>query len=68
MNNLKPVVVFVCNCNKFLTAELGDYQPEEHGPNYLSNLQLIPGQTEDMERKISELHKLHKLVDCCLFS
>ncbi|XP_063917600.1 tyrosine-protein phosphatase non-receptor type 4 isoform X1 [Zophobas morio] len=41
-------------------AELGDYQPEEHGPNYLSNLQLIPGQSEDMERKIAELHKLHK--------
>ncbi|RZC27686.1 FERM C, and/or PDZ domain containing protein, partial [Asbolus verrucosus] len=41
-------------------AELGDYQPEEHGPNYLSSLQLIPGQSEDMERKISELHKLHK--------
>ncbi|KAJ8923374.1 hypothetical protein NQ315_001932 [Exocentrus adspersus] len=41
-------------------SELGDYQPEEHGPNYLSNLQLVPGQTEDIEKKISELHKLHK--------
>lgn len=41
-------------------SELGDYQPEEHGPNYLSNMQLVPGQTEEIERKISELHKLHK--------
>ncbi|XP_011506483.1 PREDICTED: tyrosine-protein phosphatase non-receptor type 4 isoform X2 [Ceratosolen solmsi marchali] len=41
-------------------SELGDYHPEEHGPGYLSRLQLIPGQTEEMERKISELHKLHK--------
>jgi tyrosine-protein phosphatase non-receptor type 4 len=41
-------------------AEVGDYQPDEHGPNYLSNLQLIPGQSEDMEKKIAELHKLHK--------
>ncbi|XP_044253783.1 tyrosine-protein phosphatase non-receptor type 4 [Tribolium madens] len=41
-------------------AELGDYQPEEHGPNYLSTMQLIPGQCEEMERKIAELHKLHK--------
>lgn len=41
-------------------SELGDYQPEEHGSNYLSNLQLIPNQTEDLENKISELHKLHK--------
>ncbi|KRT83005.1 hypothetical protein AMK59_4108, partial [Oryctes borbonicus] len=41
-------------------SELGDYQPDEHGPNYLSHLQLMPGQTEDMERKIAEIHKLHK--------
>ncbi|XP_043281323.1 tyrosine-protein phosphatase non-receptor type 4 isoform X3 [Venturia canescens] len=41
-------------------SELGDYHPEEHGPGYLSRLQLIPGQTEEMEKKISELHKLHK--------
>ncbi|XP_076243936.1 protein tyrosine phosphatase Meg isoform X4 [Calliopsis andreniformis] len=41
-------------------SELGDYHPEEHGPGYLSRLQLIPGQTEEMEKKIAELHKLHK--------
>ncbi|XP_074030618.1 protein tyrosine phosphatase Meg [Leptinotarsa decemlineata] len=41
-------------------SELGDYQPEEHGPNYLSHLQLVPNQTEEIENKISELHKLHK--------
>lgn len=45
-----------------IIAELGDYHPEEHGPGYLSQLQLIPGQTEEMEKKISELHKLHKFV------
>ncbi|TGZ47375.1 Tyrosine-protein phosphatase non-receptor type 4 [Temnothorax longispinosus] len=43
-----------------IATELGDYHPEEHGPGYLSQLQLIPGQTEEMEKKISELHKLHK--------
>lgn len=43
-------------------AELGDYQPDEHGPNYLSHLVLVPGQTEELERKIAELHKLHKWV------
>ncbi|XP_066588095.1 tyrosine-protein phosphatase non-receptor type 4 isoform X2 [Prorops nasuta] len=41
-------------------SELGDYHPEEHGPGYLSRLQLMPGQTEEMEKKIMELHKLHK--------
>lgn len=47
-------------CTLFYIAELGDYHPEEHGTGYLSKLQLIPNQTEDMERKICELHKLHK--------
>ncbi|XP_058809813.1 tyrosine-protein phosphatase non-receptor type 4 isoform X2 [Phymastichus coffea] len=41
-------------------SELGDYNSEEHAAGYLSRLQLIPGQTEEMEKKISELHKLHK--------
>ncbi|KAL1137787.1 hypothetical protein AAG570_009483, partial [Ranatra chinensis] len=41
-------------------SELGDYHPDEHGPKYLSGMVLMPGQTEDMERKITELHKLHK--------
>ena len=44
----------------FHIAELGDYIPEEHGAGYLSRLQLVPGQTEEMEKKIAELHKLHK--------
>lgn len=40
-------------------SELGDYQADELEPNYLSGMTLIPGQTEEMERKIAELHKLH---------
>ncbi|XP_049821753.1 tyrosine-protein phosphatase non-receptor type 4 isoform X2 [Aethina tumida] len=38
-------------------AELGDFQPGDHEPGYLSKLQLVPDQTEDLERKISEFHK-----------
>jgi len=41
-------------------AELGDYHPEEHKPGYISGMVLIPGQTEQLENQISELHKLHK--------
>ncbi|KAK7863894.1 hypothetical protein R5R35_007226 [Gryllus longicercus] len=41
-------------------SELGDYHPEEHAPGYLQSLQLIPGLTDEMEKKIAELHKLHK--------
>lgn len=41
-------------------AELGDYNSLEHTPGYLSNLQLIVDQNEETERRISELHKLHR--------
>ncbi|XP_072949032.1 tyrosine-protein phosphatase non-receptor type 4 [Epargyreus clarus] len=41
-------------------AELGDYNISEHPPNYLSDLCLLPKQTAEDERRIRELHKLHK--------
>lgn len=61
-SNVSPTTFhFVTQFNKNkILAELGDYQVDEHEPNYLSNMQLVPGMNEDMERKISELHKLHK--------
>ena len=31
----------------------------KHGPGYVSELQLFPGQTEDLEEKIAELHREH---------
>jgi tyrosine-protein phosphatase non-receptor type 4 len=43
-----------------VVAELGDYHSDDHASNYLSQLPLIPGQNEEMEKKIAELHKLHK--------
>ncbi|XP_049873444.1 tyrosine-protein phosphatase non-receptor type 4 [Pectinophora gossypiella] len=41
-------------------AELGDYNIAEHPPNYLSELCLLPKQSAEDERRIRELHKLHK--------
>ncbi|XP_075977709.1 protein tyrosine phosphatase Meg isoform X2 [Anticarsia gemmatalis] len=41
-------------------AELGDYNVSEHPPNYLSDLCLLPKQNAEDERRIRELHKLHK--------
>ncbi|XP_053609653.1 tyrosine-protein phosphatase non-receptor type 4 [Plodia interpunctella] len=41
-------------------AELGDYNVSEHPPNYLSEFSLLPKQTAEDERRIRELHKLHK--------
>ncbi|XP_043227640.1 tyrosine-protein phosphatase non-receptor type 4-like [Amphibalanus amphitrite] len=43
-----------------LQAELGDYCPEEHPAGYLSRVQLLPNMTEDMEKKITELHARHR--------
>lgn len=44
----------------FFAAELGDYSSEDHKSDYLANIQLLPNQTGDIEREISELHKLHR--------
>ncbi|XP_022117971.2 tyrosine-protein phosphatase non-receptor type 4 isoform X2 [Pieris rapae] len=41
-------------------AELGDYNTTEHTNSYLSELCLIPKQSAEDERRIRELHKLHK--------
>jgi len=41
-------------------AELGDYCPDEHKQGYISQIKLIPNQTNDFEQKVSELHRLHK--------
>ncbi|KAJ0176787.1 hypothetical protein K1T71_007966 [Dendrolimus kikuchii] len=43
-----------------IQAELGDYNVSEHPPNYLSELCLLPKQTGEDERRIRELHKLHR--------
>lgn len=44
----------------YFAAELGDFNPIEHQPGYLSSMQLLADQNEEAERRISELHKLHR--------
>ncbi|CAG2159170.1 unnamed protein product [Oppiella nova] len=41
-------------------SELGDYEPEEHGSNYLSEFRFAPNQTHELEEKVCELHKQHR--------
>ncbi|XP_055627036.1 tyrosine-protein phosphatase non-receptor type 4 [Toxorhynchites rutilus septentrionalis] len=41
-------------------SELGDYNPLDHTHGYLNEMQLLPEQNEESERRISELHKLHR--------
>ncbi|XP_029450430.1 band 4.1-like protein 2 isoform X4 [Rhinatrema bivittatum] len=43
-----------------LQAELGDYDPEEHSSDYISEFQFAPSQTKEMEDKVVELHKTHR--------
>ncbi len=40
-------------------ANLGDYDPEEHPPGYVSGYQIIPKQTERLEKRLEELHEKH---------
>ncbi|XP_055609256.1 tyrosine-protein phosphatase non-receptor type 4 [Uranotaenia lowii] len=41
-------------------SELGDYNPLEHTHGYLNEMQLLVDQNEEIEHRISELHKLHR--------
>ncbi|CAH1796465.1 unnamed protein product [Owenia fusiformis] len=40
-----------------LQSEVGDYDPEDHPPEYVSEFKMLPKQTEKMEEKIAEIHK-----------
>lgn len=41
-------------------SEIGDFNSEEHKEGYLSSLPLLVDQSEETERQVSELHKLHR--------
>ncbi|XP_039982855.1 band 4.1-like protein 3a isoform X2 [Xiphias gladius] len=41
-------------------SELGDYDPDECGSDYISELCFAPNQTKEMEEKIMELHKTYR--------
>uniref|UniRef100_A0A8C4ZJ49 FERM domain-containing protein n=1 Tax=Gadus morhua TaxID=8049 RepID=A0A8C4ZJ49_GADMO len=41
-------------------SELGDYDPEEQGSDYISELRFAPNQTKELEEKVMEMHKSYK--------
>lgn len=41
-------------------SELGDYEPDDCGADYISELCFAPNQTKEMEEKITELHKTYR--------
>ncbi|XP_026055204.1 band 4.1-like protein 1 isoform X4 [Carassius auratus] len=43
-----------------IQAELGDYDPEEHGPDYISEFRFAPNQTRELEERVMELHRNYR--------
>ncbi|XP_041648442.1 uncharacterized protein LOC121513033 isoform X2 [Cheilinus undulatus] len=41
-------------------SELGEYDPETHGPDYVKDLSLAPGQSKELEEKVMELHRTYR--------
>ncbi|XP_069731525.1 protein 4.1 isoform X3 [Phaenicophaeus curvirostris] len=41
-------------------SELGDYDPDLHSPDYISEFKLAPNQTKELEEKVVELHKTYR--------
>ncbi|XP_055489712.1 band 4.1-like protein 3a isoform X12 [Leucoraja erinacea] len=41
-------------------AELGDYDPDEYGTEYISEFRFAPNETKELEEKVIELHKSHR--------
>lgn len=38
-------------------ADIGDYEEEDHGENYVSEFRIVPKQSDKLEKKIAETHK-----------
>ncbi|OXB54038.1 hypothetical protein ASZ78_010320 [Callipepla squamata] len=41
-------------------SELGDYDPDLHSADYISEFKLAPNQTKELEEKVVELHKTYR--------
>uniref|UniRef100_A0A672ZZZ7 Protein 4.1 n=1 Tax=Sphaeramia orbicularis TaxID=375764 RepID=A0A672ZZZ7_9TELE len=41
-------------------SEIGEYDPELHGADYVKDLNLAPGQSKELEEKVMELHRTYR--------
>ncbi|XP_036930180.1 titin-like isoform X4 [Acanthopagrus latus] len=41
-------------------SELGEYDPEVHGTDYVKDLTLAPGQSKELEEKVMDLHRTYR--------
>ncbi|KAM8868819.1 uncharacterized protein AB9W97_016473 isoform 7-T9 [Spinachia spinachia] len=44
-------------------SELGEYDPELHGVDYVKDLSLAPGQNKELEEKVMELHRTYRSMN-----
>lgn len=54
-------------------AELGDFDQDDHGSDYVSDFRFAPNQTRELEERVMELHRTYRsernITDCtCLLS
>lgn len=57
MSTLWMFLIFFSVYFLLLTAELGDYDHDEHPENYISEFEIFPKQSQKLERKMAEIHK-----------
>lgn len=44
----------------FFSAELGDFNPDEHKDGYLNGFMFVPNQTREFEQQVAEKHRQHR--------
>jgi len=62
LNNrlIVPTCSAILLASYILQSEVGDYKRELLEGDYISNFRLLPNQSDDMKKKVIELHKQHK--------
>ena len=48
-------------------AELGDYDHDDHGTDYVNDFRFAPNQTRELEERVMELHRTYKYVHSTCF-
>ena len=48
------IFVFLC------TAELGDFNEEEHKEDYLAEFCFVPNQSDELLQEVASMHKKHR--------
>ena len=57
LNNIYRIILIGLFMFSLIAAELGDYDPTEHGEEYISELKLLLKQTPEIEAKVAEHHR-----------